>query len=100
MRVQYVAVMVLAVGVGVAAQGRGAGQGGQGQGLGQGRGAAPAAPRPVDPLTDPRAATARRLCGACHPYETVVAIRRTRSQWEATVENMVGRGAAGAAPLP
>jgi mono/diheme cytochrome c family protein len=89
MRLHFIGVMVLALGVGMAAQGRG---GGQGQGQGQGRGAAPAAPRPIDPLTDPRAATARRLCGACHPYETVVAIRRTRAQWETTVEAMVGRG--------
>src|SRR5262245_37452275 len=44
---------------------------------------------------DPREATARRLCTQCHPFENVVAIRRTRSQWEATVENMVGRGARG-----
>ena len=88
MRLQLIVVMVLALGAGVAAQGRGAGQG---------RGGAPAAqtPTPVNPLTDPRAATARRLCGACHPYETIVAIRRTKSQWEATVENMVGRGAQG-----
>jgi cytochrome c oxidase cbb3-type subunit 3 len=88
MRLQFIGVMVLALGVGVAAQGRGAGQG---------RGGAPAGPaaKPVDPLTDPRAATARRLCSNCHPYETVVAIRRTRSQWEATVEAMVGRGLRG-----
>jgi cytochrome c oxidase cbb3-type subunit 3 len=44
---------------------------------------------------DPRAATAKRLCGVCHPFEHVVAIRRTRAQWEATVENMIGRGARG-----
>ncbi len=89
MRYVYIGAIVLALGIGVAAQGRGGGQGGQGPG--QGRGAAPA-PRPIDPLTDPRAATARRLCGACHPYDTVVAIRRTKSQWETTVEAMVGRG--------
>jgi cytochrome c oxidase cbb3-type subunit 3 len=46
---------------------------------------------------DPREATARRLCIQCHPFENVVAIRRTRAQWEATVENMVGRGARGTA---
>jgi mono/diheme cytochrome c family protein len=44
---------------------------------------------------DPREATARRLCTQCHPFESVIAIRRTRAQWEATVENMVGRGARG-----
>jgi cytochrome c5 len=45
--------------------------------------------------TDPREAIAKRLCAMCHPFEYVVAVRRTRAQWEATVENMVGRGARG-----
>jgi len=54
----------------------------------------------VEPLVatagpDPREATARRVCGVCHPFETVIAIRRPRAQWQATVENMVGRGARG-----
>jgi len=31
----------------------------------------------------------------CHPFEYVIAVRRTRAQWEATVENMIGRGARG-----
>jgi cytochrome c553 len=44
---------------------------------------------------DPRAATARKLCSVCHPFEYVVAIRRTRPQWETTVEGMIGRGAKG-----
>ena len=44
---------------------------------------------------DSREATARKLCTQCHPFENVIAIRRTRAQWEATVENMVGRGARG-----
>jgi cytochrome c553 len=44
---------------------------------------------------DAREATARKLCTQCHPFENVIAIRRTRQQWEATVENMVGRGARG-----
>src|SRR3954471_16515499 len=44
---------------------------------------------------DPREATARRVCTQCHPFENIIAIRRTRAQWEATVENMVGRGARG-----
>jgi cytochrome c oxidase cbb3-type subunit 3 len=39
---------------------------------------------------------ARRLCGVtCHPFENAVAIRRTRSQWEAVVEQMIGKGAKG-----
>jgi len=53
------------------------------------------APRPASAGADPREATARRVCGLCHPFEHVVAVKRTRAQWEATVENMVGRGARG-----
>jgi cytochrome c oxidase cbb3-type subunit 3 len=54
----------------------------------------------VEPLVatggpDAREATVRRVCGLCHPFETVIAIRRPRAQWQATVENMVGRGARG-----
>jgi mono/diheme cytochrome c family protein len=45
--------------------------------------------------SDPREATARAICSLCHPFESVIAIKRTRAQWEATVENMVGRGARG-----
>jgi len=56
--------------------------------------ASPAQPRPATG-PDPREATARRLCAVCHPFEYVIAIKRTRAQWEATVENMVGRGARG-----
>src|SRR5687768_11809059 len=52
-------------------------------------------PRRTTAGSDPREATAKRLCGVCHPFEYVVAIRRTREQWEATVEDMVGRGARG-----
>ena len=65
------------------------------------RGAAPprppagqAAPSPTTGA-DPRETTARKLCTTCHPFENVIAIRRTRAQWEATVENMTGRGARG-----
>jgi mono/diheme cytochrome c family protein len=55
------------------------------------------APAPTGTVAgaDPREATARKLCIQCHPFENVIAIRRTRPQWEATVENMVGRGARG-----
>lgn len=44
---------------------------------------------------DPREATARRLCGQCHPYEFVIGVSRTRAQWEEIVQNMIGRGARG-----
>lgn len=57
----------------------------------------PKAPAPTGTTAanDAREATARKLCTQCHPFENVIAIRRTRAQWEATVENMVGRGARG-----
>jgi len=57
----------------------------------------PASPAPPRAGTgpDPREETARRVCGVCHPFEYVIAVKRTRAQWEATVENMVGRGARG-----
>ena len=55
----------------------------------------PSAPTGTTAEADAREATARRLCTQCHPFENVVAIRRTRAQWEATVENMIGRGARG-----
>src|SRR5829696_2883779 len=71
--------IVAALGVSAAAQAPAAGRG---------RGAAATA-------VDPREATARRICGQCHPFEFVIAVRRTKAQWEATVENMVGRGARG-----
>jgi len=61
----------------------------------QGRGAAPATSPAQRRGPDSREATARRICGQCHPFEFVVAVRRTRPQWEATVENMIGRGARG-----
>src|SRR5258708_2734330 len=93
MRVEALGVMVLALGIAVSAQTRPPASP-------QGRGGRPPATQPspaarANPDTDPRAATARQLCGVCHPFETVVTIRRTRSQWEATVENMISRGARG-----
>lgn len=39
-------------------------------------------------------AVTRRICStACHNFEHVITVRRTRAQWEATIENMIGRGA-------
>jgi mono/diheme cytochrome c family protein len=41
-------------------------------------------------------ATTRRICGSvCHPIENAINIRRTRGQWEAVVETMIGKGAKG-----
>ena len=39
-------------------------------------------------------AVTRRVCGTvCHNFEHVITVGRTRPQWEATNENMIGRGA-------
>jgi cytochrome c oxidase cbb3-type subunit 3 len=39
-------------------------------------------------------AVTRKVCGtACHSFEHVITVGRTRAQWEATIENMIGRGA-------
>jgi cytochrome c oxidase cbb3-type subunit 3 len=39
-------------------------------------------------------AATRRVCGTvCHGFEHVITVGRTRPQWEATIENMIGRGA-------
>jgi mono/diheme cytochrome c family protein len=44
--------------------------------------------------TDSGEAVTRRVCGTvCHDFEHVITVGRTRPQWEATVENMIGRGA-------
>ncbi len=36
-----------------------------------------------------------KLCATCHRPETVVVGRRTRSQWEDTLEKMIAKGAKG-----
>src|SRR5262245_56646945 len=81
---------VIALGGAIAAQGRGASQAPPPQ-TPAGRGATP---RPASGA-DPREAIARRICAQCHPFEFIVGVSRTRAQWEAVVENMVGRGARG-----
>ena len=56
----------------------------------------PARPAPARTVPADAEAVTKRVCGTtCHPIEHATSIRRTRSQWEATVENMVGRGAKG-----
>jgi cytochrome c oxidase cbb3-type subunit 3 len=37
----------------------------------------------------------QRVCGACHSVETVTSQRRTRAQWQESVNSMVARGAKG-----
>jgi cytochrome c553 len=81
---------VIALGGAIAAQGRGTGQSRPPQ-TPAGRGSAPRTAQGADQ----REAIARRICSQCHPFEFVVGVSRTRAQWEAVVENMVGRGARG-----
>lgn len=98
MRPQLIGVMVAMLGIAVAAQSTPPKPPASPPQSPQARRPAPAAsqtPRRPGTASDPREATARRLCAACHPFEYVVAVRRTRAQWEATVENMIGRGARG-----
>src|ERR671912_641128 len=55
--------------------------------------ARPAATRPAASAAAGEAVT-RKVCGtACHSFEHVITVGRTRAQWEATIENMIGRGA-------
>src|SRR5439155_15117660 len=35
----------------------------------------------------------RKLCGTCHPVERAVAARRTKAQWQETIDKMVLLGA-------
>jgi mono/diheme cytochrome c family protein len=37
----------------------------------------------------------QKVCGACHPIETVTSQRRTRAQWQESIGQMVARGAKG-----
>jgi cytochrome c oxidase cbb3-type subunit III len=53
-------------------------------------------PAPARPAASAAAgeAVTRKVCGtACHSFEHVISVRRTRAQWDATIENMIGRGA-------
>ena len=36
-----------------------------------------------------------KVCGACHPLETVTSQRRTRPQWQESIDQMIARGAKG-----
>src|SRR5215471_4474615 len=40
-------------------------------------------------------AVVTRVCAACHPIETVTSQRRTRAQWQESIQQMVARGAKG-----
>lgn len=54
----------------------------------------PAVAQPPPSTAESGEAVTRRVCGtACHNFEHVITVGRTRAQWEATIENMIGRGA-------
>jgi mono/diheme cytochrome c family protein len=38
-----------------------------------------------------------KVCGACHPLETVTSQRRNRAQWQESIDQMIARGAKGTA---
>jgi mono/diheme cytochrome c family protein len=40
-------------------------------------------------------AVLNKVCAACHPIETVTSQRRTRAQWQESIDQMVARGAKG-----
>ena len=60
---------------------------------------APAADRPVRSAADLPAGAGRdefvAMCSACHDVSTAVAQRRTSANWQATIDDMRGRGAQG-----
>ena len=53
--------------------------------------AAPAAQAPADPDQ----AVFLRLCSDCHDRDRVTAMRRTRTEWEEVLDQMVSKGAVG-----
>lgn len=40
-------------------------------------------------------AVLNKVCGACHPLETVTSQRRNRAQWQESIDQMIARGAKG-----
>ena len=48
-----------------------------------------------DAFTDAAEATLQRVCVACHPFEKIVATRRTVREWTDQIALMKGRGAPG-----
>jgi mono/diheme cytochrome c family protein len=51
---------------------------------------------PIAGVAQPSAAaraTFQRVCGSCHAVETVTAQRRTRAQWQESINSMITRGA-------
>ena len=80
--------MLVALAAGIAAQARPAGS------PQQPSQPPPAVANPAPSGAEGGEAVTRRVCGtACHSFEHVITVGRTRAQWEATIENMIGRGA-------
>jgi competence protein ComEA len=46
-----------------------------------------------DPSDDPGAQEFQAVCSKCHPPDRIVAARRTKTQWEETLEKMTKLGA-------
>jgi competence protein ComEA len=49
--------------------------------------------RAQEPSDDPAAQEFQAVCAKCHPPERIVAARRTKTQWEETLEKMTKLGA-------
>ena len=46
-----------------------------------------------EPASNRGAEVLKNVCGVCHTPQSVVARRRTRAQWQETIDKMVGLGA-------
>jgi competence protein ComEA len=51
------------------------------------------AARAQDPTDDPGAQEFQAVCSKCHPPDRIVAARRTKTQWEETLDKMTKLGA-------
>ena len=59
------------------------------------RGAQETDKRPQDATSAKSKQVFEALCAACHPLEDVTSARKTRSQWEETIDTMIANGATG-----
>jgi len=51
--------------------------------------------RPQDASSAKSRQVFEALCSACHPIEDVTSARKTRTQWQETIDNMIANGATG-----
>jgi competence protein ComEA len=51
--------------------------------------------RPQDATSAKSKQVFEALCAACHPLEDVTSARKTRAQWEETIDTMIANGATG-----